>query len=106
MGAAAEEEEEEEEDRWDDDIFDEEYFEQMDDFLLDLNETKKTILTEKEKCLAKIDEKYGKIDNHHGFDYLISEFQQVPGYDLLPNGVIYAKSTMRINILNYIRSYF
>merc|ERR1712154_199589 len=85
-------------------IYDEEYFEQRDDFMLnDENETHSTLNFCDDYIVPTI----------KGFDYLITEYQSVPGYYLLPHGVIYAKSikaktgkSQIFNMINYFLSFF
>eukprot|EP00483_Globobulimina_turgida_P005048 UN05058 len=36
-----------------------------------------------------------------GYDYLITEFESVPGYQLMPNGIVYAKSES-LSVFKYI----
>ena len=96
-------------DKWDDEIYDEEYFEQRDDYLNEGEDNKTKSTSISSECHSNIDYRYPTIE---GFDYLITEYSSVPGYYLLPNGVIYGtkqgiglKSKI-INMINAVISIF
>jgi len=97
-------------DKWDDDIYDEEYFERHDDYLGDSEQSSVTASSRNgsvkaDDCRSKIDRRYPFI---RGFDYLISEHSEVPGFHLVPHGTIYAKadsaSTIK-NMMHYLTSF-
>ena len=88
-------------DKWDDDIYDEEYFERHDDYLGESDNESEREQSPQEveqlQCRMQIDERYPMI---RGFDYLISEHSDIPGFHLLPQGTIYAKSDSISTIKN------
>eukprot|EP01083_Nonionella_stella_P065236 170736_1 len=77
---------------------DEEYFERHDDYL-----------HTNEDCESSMDYNQPMI---HGFDYLISEYSSVPGYYLIPHGIIYARpmhssfKSQMVSLMRHMFSFF
>eukprot|EP00484_Ammonia_sp_Unknown_P007742 CAMPEP_0197076046 /NCGR_PEP_ID=MMETSP1384-20130603/211916_1 /TAXON_ID=29189 /ORGANISM="Ammonia sp." /LENGTH=1065 /DNA_ID=CAMNT_0042514895 /DNA_START=188 /DNA_END=3385 /DNA_ORIENTATION=- len=97
--------EDEKQNKWNDDIYDEEYFDQRDNYLNE-GEATTTDNGTKTDCSSSLEDHYPTIE---GFDYLITEYSSVPGYRLLPQGIIYAKSVKAKsqikNMINYLLSF-
>eukprot|EP00485_Elphidium_margaritaceum_P000933 CAMPEP_0202693892 /NCGR_PEP_ID=MMETSP1385-20130828/7898_1 /ASSEMBLY_ACC=CAM_ASM_000861 /TAXON_ID=933848 /ORGANISM="Elphidium margaritaceum" /LENGTH=1009 /DNA_ID=CAMNT_0049349645 /DNA_START=585 /DNA_END=3614 /DNA_ORIENTATION=+ len=96
--------------RWNDDIYDEEYFNDDGDDKQDgdvAREHHRSNTSTSGDCHSSIENHYPVI---RGFDYLITEHSSVPGFYLLPRGVIYAKSVKARSqlqqIVNNILSFF